>query len=116
MLLRDIAKRLNKTDEEIQELAFKHDIVIYDDYARGKYLSSTDSEILLELETKTPTRYTKHGRECKDIIKDVLGEDGLKNFYLGNVIKYIYRNNSIGDIEKAKTYLQMYLEEVKDND
>lgn len=116
MLLTEIAERLNKTVEEVNYLAFKHNIVVYHDNANGEYLNCTDSEKLLKLETETPTRYTKHGRECKDIIKDMLGSKGLQNFYLGNVIKYLYRNNSIGDIEKAKTYLEMYLDEVKEND
>lgn len=113
MLISEIANRLNKSNMEVLELCTRHNMIVYYDPNKGKYLLGDDAEELLQQETEQPTRYLKHGRECKEFIKEMLGSDGLMNFYLGNVIKYIYRNNSIGDIEKAKTYLEMYINEVK---
>ena len=116
MLISAIAKQLSKDEDYITMVALSKGIKIYNDPLRGYYITSADAEKLLQEETETPTRYTKHGRECKDIIRDILGSDGLHKFYIGNVIKYLYRNNSIGDLNKARTYLDMLIKEVEDND
>ena len=59
--------------------------------------------------------YHKGDVECIDIIK-VFTKDLPPNhiFPLGNIIKYLFRYNKKGglqDLHKAKTYLQMLIEE-----
>ena len=42
--------------------------------------------------TRRPSYYvTNNGVECWDVIKDLLGNAGLKGFYIGNVVKYMFR-------------------------
>ena len=116
MLISDIAEQLNKDYCEVFTLCECNNIKLnYNDNGQA-YITEPDATKLLVRETETPTRYTKHGRECKDIIKDIIGSEGVQNFYIGNVMKYLYRNNSIGDLKKARTYLGMLIKEVEDND
>ena len=68
-------------------------------------------------EYKRPTRYNFRRLTCSQI-QDALLSDrtGLEAFYIGCVIKYLYRNLSVGDLEKAKTYLDMAIERRKHNE
>lgn len=52
--------------------------------------------------------------ECIDVMEDVFGKDALKTFCVMNAFKYLYRfqhKNGVEDIEKARWYLDKYLEE-----
>lgn len=55
-----------------------------------------------------PNHYQgRGGKQCYDVIKDLLGENRLNAFYKANVIKYLYRfdtKNGLQDIRKAKWY------------
>ena len=56
-----------------------------------------------------PEHYNQGGVECIDYIRQVLGEEGFKNYCSGNTIKYIHRHNYKGkpheDLKKAAYYL-----------
>lgn len=58
-----------------------------------------------------PKRYTGHGRETIDRIRDELGDEGFRAFALGNALKYEDRAGAKGDPEgdaaKARFYRQM---------
>ena len=65
-----------------------------------------------------PNHYTYKSKECKDIIEVMAeGLEGSQAYYIGAIIKYLYRfpkkNNPIQDLEKAKTYIDMIIEELK---
>lgn len=43
-------------------------------------------------EIKSPNHYTWRGRECEEIIGDITqGTEGKEAYYLGAVVKYLYR-------------------------
>lgn len=55
-----------------------------------------------------PQHYN-HGRfECLDVIEDVVGAEGFKEYLRGNIFKYLWRyqyKNGIEDLKKARFYL-----------
>lgn len=59
-----------------------------------------------------PNHYQgRGGKQCYDVIKDILGANTLIHFYKANVIKYLYRfdtKNGLQDIRKAKWYFTEY--------
>lgn len=59
-----------------------------------------------------PNHYQgRGGKQCYDVIKDILGSNTLLHFYKANVIKYLYRfdtKNGLQDIRKAKWYFTEY--------
>lgn len=59
-----------------------------------------------------PNHYQgRGGKQCYDVIKDILGVNTLIYFYRANVIKYLYRfdtKNGLQDIRKAKWYFTEY--------
>ena len=69
-----------------------------------------------------PNHYTYGKLECIDVIKEVTnGNDtmGIEAFYLGNVIKYLWRykhKNGIEDLKKAKWYLERLIKENEINE
>lgn len=105
----DAAKRLNKPVEYIEKLCgdkveYGPDgVFVPDDFMTTEY--------------KQPTRYNFRKLTCSQI-QDALLYDrtGLEAFYIGCVIKYLYRNLSVGDLEKARTYLDMAIERRKHNE
>lgn len=70
-------------------------------------LESTD-------EIKSPNHYTWRGRECEEIIGELTqGAEGKEAYYLGAVVKYLYRYPKKGtplkDLQKAKQYIDMLM-------
>ena len=68
-----------------------------------------------------PDHYTWKGTECKTIIESMTkGLDGQDAYYVGNIIKYLYRypakGTAIKDLMKARQYLDFLIttEEVKE--
>lgn len=60
-----------------------------------------------------PEHYTYGKYECIEILRDVLGEEGFKEFCRGNVFKYLWRynhKNGKEDLLKAKYYLEKLIE------
>lgn len=67
-----------------------------------------------------PDHYTWKGVECKDVIETmVTGLSGIEAYYMGNIIKYLYRYPKKGtletDLAKAAQYME-FLKEVNRND
>ena len=63
---------------------------------------------------KSPNHYTWRGRECEEIIGDITqGAEGKEAYYLGAVVKYLYRYPKKGtplkDLQKAKQYIDMLI-------
>ena len=57
------------------------------------------------------------GLECIDVLLATQGVEAVKGFCLCNAIKYLYRHerkNGREDIEKARWYLDKYLEVTAD--
>lgn len=57
-----------------------------------------------------PDHYTWKGMECKDVIETmVTGLSGIEAYYMGNIIKYLYRYPKKGtletDLAKAAQYM-----------
>lgn len=75
-----------------------------------------DAKMLHDI--KNPDHYTWKGVECKEVIgimtRGLSGEDA---YYLGNIIKYLYRYPKKGtpmkDVAKAAEYLTMLLHSVE---
>ena len=60
-----------------------------------------------------PSHYETGKFECFDVMREVLGDDSVKDFCIANTFKYIYRHkrkNGVEDIKKAKWYIDKYLE------
>ena len=65
-------------------------------------------------EIKQPNHYTWRGKECEQIIGDITqGAEGKEAYYLGAVVKYLYRYPKKGtplkDLRKAKQYIDMLI-------
>lgn len=63
---------------------------------------------------KSPKHYTWRGKECEEIIGDITqGAEGKEAYYLGAVVKYLYRYPKKGtplkDLQKAKQYVEMMI-------
>lgn len=71
-----------------------------------KLVESLDSNV-------HPSHYTYSKYECINVLKDILGEEGFKEFCRGNVFKYLWRynhKNGKEDLLKAKYYLEKLIE------
>jgi len=57
--------------------------------------------------------YTWRGRECRKIIEELTaGSRGPEGYYIGNIVKYLYRykwKNGIEDLKKAEEYLHLLI-------
>ena len=65
-----------------------------------------------------PSHYNTKSMECKDVIKVMSeGLEGNKAYCMGAAIKYLYRFENKGkpieDLKKAKTYIDMLIEELE---
>lgn len=69
---------------------------------------------------KHPYHYLRGGMECIDVIRAVTSDlSGTEAYYVGNIIKYIWRykhKNGLEDLRKAEHYLKWLMEEVKKNE
>lgn len=62
-----------------------------------------------------PDHYCRKGIECKEIIEAMTeGLNGIEAYYMGNIIKYLYRYPKKGtlvqDLKKAAQYVEFLLE------
>ena len=62
-----------------------------------------------------PDHYTWKGVECKDVIETmVTGLSGIEAYYMGNIIKYLYRypkkGTLLSDLAKAEEYTKFLRE------
>jgi len=62
----------------------------------------------------SPAHYTSGSIECIDAIDDaVAGLTGLEGYYIGNIMKYIWRwkqKNGVEDLRKARHILDMLID------
>lgn len=61
-----------------------------------------------------PDHYTWKGVECKTVIETMTkGLDGQEAYYVGNVVKYLYRypkkGTALKDLMKARQYLDFLI-------
>ena len=72
------------------------------------------TKLVESLDTKVhPEHYTYSKYECIEVLKDILGSDGFKEFCRGNVFKYLWRynhKNGKEDLLKARYYLEKLIE------
>lgn len=72
------------------------------------------TKLVESLDTKVhPEHYAYSKYECINVLKDILGEEGFKEFCRGNVFKYLWRynhKNGKEDLLKAKYYLEKLIE------
>lgn len=72
------------------------------------------TKLVESLDTKVhPEHYTYSKYECIEVLKDILGSEGFKEFCRGNVFKYLWRynhKNGKEDLLKAKYYLEKLIE------
>ena len=67
----------------------------------------------------SPSHYCKGGMECIEAIRATCeGLDGVEAYYVGNVLKYIWRfkgKNGVEDLRKARHYLDWLIEQEEKN-
>ena len=60
-----------------------------------------------------PAHYESGKFECIEVMEEAIGTDAVKDFCVCNAFKYIYRHkrkNGKEDLEKARWYVNKYLE------
>lgn len=108
-----IANQLNKDDAYILKLCEDKQIEVHYDQD-GVWIYDDQAKLLLDNELKTPTRYNFRGVECTEVQRIMIGDDAMQTFWMGNIIKYLYRRQTVGDLKKARVYLDMWIKEVED--
>lgn len=68
-----------------------------------------------------PNHYTWKGVECKTVIETMTnGLDGKEAYYVGNIVKYLYRYPAKGtplkDLMKARQYLDFLIASEKEHE
>ena len=76
--------------------------------------SPVNGQIESTNEIKSPNHYTWRGKECEEIIGDITQcAEGKEAYYLGALVKYLYRYPKKGtplkDLQKAKQYIEMLI-------
>lgn len=62
-----------------------------------------------------PDHYTWKGVECKDVIETmVTGLSGIEAYYMGNIIKYLYRYPKKGTLETDLAKASQYMDFLKE--
>jgi len=62
-----------------------------------------------------PDHYTWKGTECKDVIETmVTGLSGIEAYYMGNIIKYLYRYPKKGTLETDLAKAAQYMDFLKE--
>ena len=83
-------------------------------YCANDVLATEDAyNAITEDNVNHPSHYETGKFECFDVMREVLGNNVVKDFCIANSFKYIYRHkrkNGVEDIKKAKWYIDKYLE------
>lgn len=111
--IRTIANQLNKDDAYVMKLCEDKQIEIQAD-SQGVWIYDCDAQQLLQQELQKPTRYNFRGMECTEVQRVMVGDKAMQPFWLCNIIKYLYRRQSVGDLKKAAVYLDMWIKEVEE--
>lgn len=107
-----IANQLNKDDAYVLKLCEDKQIEVHYDQD-GVWIYDDQAKLLLDNELKTPTRYNFRGVECTEVQRIMIGDQAMQTFWMGNIIKYLYRRQTIGDLKKAAVYLDMWIKEAE---
>ena len=89
-----------------------------DDYYISDYVVKKYYDYLFEMgdvkdNVEHPNHYETGKFECIDVMQEVIGIEAVKDFCVCNAFKYIYRHrrkNGKEDLEKARWYINKYLE------
>lgn len=108
-----IANQLNKDAAYVLKLCEDKQIEVHYDQD-GVWIYDDQAKLLLDKELKTPTRYNFRGMECTEVQRVMIGDQAMQTFWMGNIIKYLYRRQTVGDLKKARVYLDMWIKEVED--
>lgn len=109
-----LANQLNKDYDYIKQLCYNCEIPIHAD-KEGEFISDEDAKLFMNSEVSVPTRYNKRGVECLDITNTLSGDNNIQYFYLGCIMKYLYRRMNVTDLKKAGTYLNKWIENAEKN-
>ena len=105
-----LANQLNKDYDYIKQLCYNCEIPIHAD-KEGEFISDEDAQLFINKETKTPNRYNnRNGVECLDITDTLSCGNNIQYFYLGCIMKYLYRRINVTDLKKARVYLDKWIE------
>lgn len=104
-----LANQLHKDYDYIKQLCYNCEIPIHAD-KEGEFISDEDAKLFMNNEVVVPTRYNKRGVECLDITNTLSGDNNIQYFYLGCIMKYLYRRMNVTDLKKARTYLDKWIE------
>ena len=107
-----IANQLNKDDAYVLKLCEDKQIEVHYDQD-GVWIYDDQAKLLLDKELKTPTRYNFRGMECTEVQRVMIGDQAMQTFWMGNIIKYLYRRQTVGDLKKASVYLDMWIKEAE---
>ena len=117
----EVLKTIQTIDKECDEHDICHECPIW---------SNEHNECLMELfcygengkskikdSVNQPAHYLKGGMECIDVIKAITSDlSGADAYYVGNIIKYVWRynhKNGIEDLRKAKHYLEWLIKSLE---
>lgn len=107
-----IANQLNKDKAYVLKLCEDKQIEVHYDQD-GVWIYDDQAKLLLDKELKTPTRYNFRGMECTEVQRVMIGDQAMQTFWMGNIIKYLYRRQTVGDLKKAAVYLDMWIKEAE---
>jgi hypothetical protein len=77
-------------------------------FIKKEFLPYLEDDMNCEDKVNNPSHYQSGGLEVIDIIETKLSSDQLKGYYLGNILKYVFRHeykDGITDLKKARWYL-----------
>lgn len=107
-----IANQLNKDEAYVLKLCEDKQIEVHYDQD-GVWIYDDQAKLLLDKELKTPARYNFRGMECTEVQRVMIGDQAMQTFWMGNIIKYLYRRQTVGDLKKAAVYLDMWIKEAE---
>lgn len=107
-----IANQLNKDEAYVLKLCEDKQIEVHYDQD-GVWIYDDQAKLLLDKELKTPIRYNFRGMECTEVQRVMIGDQAMQTFWMGNIIKYLYRRQTVGDLKKAAVYLDMWIKEAE---
>lgn len=84
-----------------------------DNFTPLKDFAFSVNEKLVNDNVNHPNHYATGKYECIDVMLEIFGVEAVKTFCLLNAFKYNYRSgrkNGLEDIQKAKWYIDKYIE------
>ena len=115
----EVIKTMQEVDEECEKHKTCLDCPIWSKndneclvtvYASGSDYKTKDN-------VNQPKHYLKGSMECIDVIRAITSDlNGTDAYYVGNIIKYVWRynnKNGLEDLRKAKHYLEWLIESLE---